>query len=109
MCYRAHQASLSPDLAEGASVPASQPRVPPRWAGAALAAVIGSVALAALVAAPLPPRSTSEVQPTAAPVTHDASTLQSAGGTHGSLPVDDGVPTAADVRKAAKGHCDYAL
>ena len=109
MCYRVRQASPSVDLAEDTRVPASQPGVRPRWAGVAVAAAVGSIALAALVAAPLPPPTASAVQQTGAPLARDTSALQSTGGTQGSLPMDDGVPTATDVRKAATGHCDHAL
>ena len=116
MCYlvRHHQAGA----AEGASAPQTPgvDRVRPRWAGAVAAALIGGLAVAAIVApsptsqmsAPLRDRESTAP----APITSSAaaSVPMAAAVETGSPSQDDGVPsTSSDVAKAGMGQCHHGL
>jgi hypothetical protein len=112
MCYlvRHHQAGA----AEGGSapVPPSLDRVRPRWIGAVAAAIIGGVALAAIVApssTSAPMRNSESAVP--APITSNAAAAVpiAAMVETGSAPVDDGVPNTSDVAKAGVGQCHHGL
>ncbi|HEX7891772.1 MAG TPA: hypothetical protein VF522_20650 [Ramlibacter sp.] len=103
------QASLRTDSDKAVSVPSERPGLRPRWAGIAAAAVFGGIALAALVPTPSP-TARNEVPPAGAPATIATPMVQTAaGGEQRSLPMDDGVPTATEFRKAAAGHCEHGL
>ena len=112
MCYlvRHHQAGA----AEGGSapVPPSVDRVRPRWVGAVGAALIGGLAVAAIVA----PSSTStptlrdRESAAPAPITSSAAAVPMAAVVEtGSAPVDDGAPNTSDVAKAGMGQCEHGL
>jgi hypothetical protein len=112
MCYlvRHHQAGAS----EGgrAPQPPSLDRVRPRWVGAVGAALIGGLAVAAIVA----PSSTSppvrdRESAAPAPITSSAAAAvpMAAVVEAGSPPADDGVPGTSDVAKAGMGHCEHGL
>ena len=109
MCYLIREQQAGAEERGGATLPPSL-RLRPRWAGAAAAALIGGLAVAALVApsptspllstkdsAPAPITSTAVVVPTSAVVRQ------------GSAPVDDGVPSASDVVKVGMGECHHGL
>ena len=109
MCYLVRKEALQADHGVASPAPGSG-SVRPRWAGAAVATLIGGFALAALVApsptAPLvPPR-----QEAAAPVTTRAANVP-AGVTSEkvTLPADDGVPTGPDAVRAGIGPCHHDL
>jgi hypothetical protein len=111
MCYlvRHHQ----PGAAEGRSapVPPSLDRVRSRWAGAVGGALIGGLAVAAIVAPsltspPLPDRESAAP----APITSSAAAVPMAAVIEtGSTPADDGVPSTSDVAKAGMGQCEHGL
>ena len=112
MCYlvRHHQAGA----AEGSSAPQppSLDRVRPRWIGAVAAALIGGLALAAIVApssTSAPVRDRESAAP--APITSSAAVVVPVAAVvePGSAPVDDGVPTPSDVAKAGMGECHHGL
>jgi hypothetical protein len=108
MCYSVRQASLHTQSDEAASAASERPGLRPRWAGVAAAAVFGGIALAALAPSP---SARTEVPPTAIPATIAATPMvqMATGGEQRSLPMDDGVPTATELRKAAAGHCEHGL
>ena len=107
MCYSVRQASLHTQSDEAASAASERPGLRPRWAGIAAAAVFGGIALAALAPSP---SARNEVPPTGIPAATATPMVQAAtGGEQRSLPMDDGVPAATDVRKAGAGHCEHGL
>jgi hypothetical protein len=107
MCYLVREQQARAAERGGATLPPSFDRLRPRWIGAVAAALIGGLAVAALVAppstspllntkdsaAPAPLASRAEAVPTAAVVGQ------------GSAPLDDGVPSSSDMVKAGMGHC----
>ena len=107
MCYLVRQPATEGELGAVPPTPGSD-RVRPRWAGAAVATVIGGLALAALVA-PSPTQPPQSAAPLAArtgsvPV-EPASAIERT-----SLPADDGVPTSTpDVARAGIGPCHHGL
>jgi hypothetical protein len=112
MCHLVREASAAGD-ARSATQATPPLRVPPRWAGALGAALVGGLALAALVT-PAPVPQEASVQPPAAavvPVVLKTEAVPTATSGAGPSPgVDDGVPTSPDVRKAAGlGGCHHEL
>jgi hypothetical protein len=118
MCYLLHQRQPEAEPS-GTGVPPSLGRVRPRWIGAAVATLIGSLAVAAGLGVPLwtsPPPSAKAVAAPAAPAVPTPLASRSI-----SLPivpvveqtsgpvVDDGVPTSSDVAKAGMGDCHHGL
>lgn len=106
MCYLVRsQPEESPFTTTTPAAPRPE-RVRPRWAGALAFALVGGLALAALVA----PKSTAKLpdiqQPAAAPVVKQAAGIERT-----SLPMDDGVPTAPtkDVVGAGVQPCEHGL
>lgn len=109
MCYLVRERQAGMAEPGGATVPPSIDRLRPRWAGAIAAALIGGVAVAALVAPSTPPLSTVK-DSARAPLVSSAPAVPTATVVEqGSAPVDDGVPTSSDVVKAGLGHCDHGL
>lgn len=120
MCYLVRQSQAEAERG-GATTPPSLHSTRPRWAAAIAAALIGGVAVAALVGSPsTPPQMSAKeipgplaTQAQAVPVT--AAVQQGSqqgfqqGSQQGSAPVDDGVPTASDVVKAGMGDCHHGL
>lgn len=85
----------------------------PRWVGAAAATLLGTVALAAMLA-PAPLSRQGDAKPAAAAIVPDhakvALTPVSTTGTVRSLPADDGVPASPDTAKASDGgDCHHGL
>ena len=113
MCYLVRQ--LPSELPAGeTAAPPSLPGVRPRWAGAAGLALVAGVALAAALASPKAgsDRLDSASSGAPAPVATRASQLPATGGIgQTALPMDDGVPTAADSGsgRAAFGPCHHGL
>lgn len=106
MCYlaRQHQAPLEEDAA---TTTTQTPSVRPRWIGAAVAALVGGVALAAFLAPAVPPASADEA--TVGPQQPVVSTVSAAPvAERSSISPDDGVPTA-DVAKAGDSSCHHGL
>jgi hypothetical protein len=111
MCYLIREQQAGAAERGGATLPPSFQGLRPRWIGAVAAALIGGLAVAALVlptstaplsntkdsAAPAPLASRAVAVPTAAAVQP------------GAALVDDGVPTASDIVKAGMGHCENGL
>jgi hypothetical protein len=112
MCYLVREQQAA--TADGAAgpVPPSFDRVRPRWAGVAGAVLVGGLALAALVA-PRSAANLAQVKASAAPapIAARADKLPTAaGGNQTSLPMDDGVPTAAsETPQAGLGHCHHGM
>jgi hypothetical protein len=109
MCYliREHQAGAAERGA--ATLPPTLDRLRPRWIGAVAAALIGGLAVAAIVA---PPSASplSKANDPAAPATIAAKAVPTEAIVgQGSTPVDDGVPGPTDTAKAGLGHCDHDL
>ena len=112
MCYlvRQHQAGAG----EGASAPQppSVDRVRPRWAGAVAAALIGGLAVAAIIAPSTTSTPTLRDRESAAPapIATSAAPVPMAGVVEtGLAPADDGVPSTSDVAKAGIGQCHHGL
>lgn len=106
MCYlaRHQQAPLEEDAAAKTT---QTPSVRPRWIGAAVAALVGGVALAAFLAPAVPRASADEA--TAGPQQAAVSAVSAAPvAERSSLSPDDGVPTS-DVAKAGSGSCHHGL
>lgn len=106
MCYlaRQHQAPLEDDAATTST---HVPSVRPRWVGAAIAAVMGGFALAAVLAPSVPPASADEASVGPQPV---AANLPAAPVAERSpVSPDDGVPTSTDVAKSADSSCHHGL
>lgn len=112
MCHLVREASAAGE-AGGATQPAAPLRVPPRWAGALGAVLVGGLALAALVV-PAPVPQEARAQPPAAAIVpvvlKTESTPTAASGAGPSLGVDDGVPGSPNMTKAAGvGGCHHDL
>jgi hypothetical protein len=113
MCYlvRHHQARAT----EGGSapVPPSLDRVRSRWAGAVGAALIGGLAVAAIVAPSSTSSPTLRDMESAAPAPIASSTAaavpMAAVVETGSAPVEDGAPSTSEVAKAGMGQCHHGL
>lgn len=112
MCHLVRDASAAGEPG-GATQPAPPLRVPPRWAGALGAALVGGLALAALVTPAPVPQEAAAQPPKAAvvPVVLKTEAIPTAASGAGpALGADDGVPTSPDVRKAAGlGGCHHDL
>lgn len=110
MCYLIREQQARAAERGGSAIPPSLNGPRPRWIGAIAAALIGGLAVAALVAPPStsPPLITQDSAP--APIASTAVTVPTAAVVErGSLPVDDGVPSASDVAKAGMGDCNHGL
>lgn len=115
MCYLLHARQTDTKLS-GTTLPPSPERLRARWVGAAAVTMIGGLAVAAaFVAAPTTPElmSAKEVAaPTAlASRAAEQSTAVPAAAVveQTSVPMDDGVPTAFNDKKAAMGECNHGL
>lgn len=110
MCYLVRQQQA--EAATGGTAPHDTMRgARPRWAGAATAALVAGLAVAALVV-PAGQREWREAEAAAAPAamplkTADVRATPVAART--MLPVDDGVPTAPDRAGAAAAPCQHGL
>lgn len=113
MCYlvRHHQAGA----AEGGSapVPPSLDRARSRWTGAVAAALIGGLAVAAIVAPTSTSSPTLRDRESAAPAPITTSTAtavpMAAVVETGSTSADDGVPSTSDSAKAGMDQCHHGL
>jgi hypothetical protein len=108
MCYLFHEQQAGAAERGGATLPPSLDRLRPRLIGGVAAALIGGLAVAAIVAPP----SLLNAKDSAAPAPLAARAVavpMTAVVEQGSAPVDDGVPSASDVVKAGLGHCDHGL
>ncbi|HWP12093.1 MAG TPA: hypothetical protein VNN06_09750 [Ramlibacter sp.] len=110
MCYLIREHSAGAAERGAAALPPSLERMRPRWIGAVAAALIGGVAVAALVAQPSvsPSLSVKESAPPAAALASQAMAEPTAAGPV-SAPVDDGVSSAMEVVKAGMGQCEHGL
>ena len=107
MCYlaRQHQAPLEDDVA---AAPTQTPAIRPRWVGAAVAAVMGVFALAAVLAPSVPPASADEAASVGPqPVASNLSAAPVA--ERSPISPDDGVPTSTDVARSAEGSCHHGV
>jgi hypothetical protein len=111
MCYLVREKQAEAAERGGATLPPSLNRLRPRWAGAVAAALIGGLAVAALVAPPSTPPLLNTKDSAPAPLASRAVTVPAAAVVEqgSALPVDDGVPSTSDVVKAGMGHCDHGL
>lgn len=107
MCYLIREQQAGAAERGGAALPPSLERLRSRWIGAVAAALMGGLAVAAIVAPPSasPPL---EAKASAAPLAAGAVPTPAVVEL-GSTPVDDGVPSAPDVVRAGLGHCDHGL
>jgi hypothetical protein len=110
MCYRIRQQQTEAQPS-GTTPPLNLERLRPRWIAAAGAAMIAGLAVAALVVPPSSPQLVDVKEAGApAPVAMVTTAVPVAAGTpEGSLPADDGVPSASDVAKSDLGHCHHGL
>ena len=92
---------------EHAAVPKGPGRLRPRWIGAIGAALVGGLALAALVEPPtaLPLLKSGAPLAEPAPAVPTSSVVERSSG----LPMDDGVPSSSETVKAGSGHCNHDL
>ena len=110
MCYLVREQQAGATEGRDATLPPSLGRLRPRWAGAIAAALIGGLAVAALVAPPSTPPLVNTQHSAPAPLASTAVTVPVTPVVDkGSLPVDDGVPSASDVVKAGMGDCHHGL
>lgn len=112
MCYLVREQQAG--AAEGAApLPPAIDRLRARWVGAAGAALIGGLALAALVtpSTSTAPLLSAKDSGAPAPVASRSVSVPAAGGAQQtSLPMDDGVPTAtSDTPKSGFGNCHHGL
>ena len=110
MCYLVRQQQAGAE--HGSTLPPGVvDRIRPRWVGAAAAALVGGLALAAFVAPPSTPPQQEAKPGTVAPVA--ARTMGAAPTTpvleQTSTSLDDGVPAASDVAKSGAGNCHHGL
>lgn len=111
MCYLVRDKQAGAAEGSGATLPPSLERLRPRLIGAVAAALIGGLAVAAMIV-PSTPSATLSVKESGAPAPISARTSAvpiTPIVEQGSLPLDDGVPSASDVVKSGLGHCDHAL
>jgi hypothetical protein len=111
MCYLVREKQAGAAEGSGTTLPPSLDRLRPRLIGAVAAALLGGLAVAAIVA-PSTPSATLSVKESGAPAPITARTSavpMTPVFEQCSLPLDDGVPSASDVVKAGLGHCDHAL
>jgi hypothetical protein len=110
MCYLVRQQQAGAEHGS-ALPPGSGNSIRPRWVGAATAALVGGLALAALVAptsmAPQLEAKPATAAPVAARAMGAAPTIPVLEQTSTSL--DDGVPGAAEVAKSGAGNCHHGL
>jgi hypothetical protein len=111
MCYLIREQQAGASEARGATLPPSIDRLRPRWIAALAAALIGGVAVAALVAPPStsPLLKTKDSAPAVSLASGVAVPTAAAALERGSAPLDDGVPSTSDVVKAGLGHCTHGL
>lgn len=111
MCYLIREQRVGAAAACDTAVPQGPDRMRPRWAGAVAAALIGGLAVAAIVTpASVSPRLSAKDSAAPAPLAAAALALPTeAALRQSSTTVDDGVPTTPDTVKAGTGHCSYEL
>lgn len=110
MCYLVRQQQPEGERS-GATLPPSLDRLKPRWIGAAAAALIAGLAVAAamVVSPSSPPLSQAKVPAAPAPVASRTKTVPAAAFVEQNwAPGDDGVPTSSDVANAAT-QCHHDL
>lgn len=110
MCYLIREQRAGAQAGDTAA-PQNLDRMRPRWAGAVAAALIGGLAVAAIVAPPsVSPLLSAKDSAGPAPLAASAVAVPTeAAFRQSSTPVDDGVPTAPDTVKAGMGNCSHAL
>ena len=111
MCHLVRERQAGATQSGDVPLPPNLDRLRPRWIGVAALALVGGLAVAAMVG---PPTATTRasVKDAAAPAPIAAkavATSTPAGVGRGSAPVDDGVPGASDTARAGIGHCDHDL
>lgn len=109
MCYMVRQQQPEREV-RGSSLPAGPERVRPRWAGALVAALVGGVALAALmVPNSAPPEASVVAQRGAplAPVVARASPAPQGTVLEPAAGIDDGVPSSG--MKTAASPCHHGM
>lgn len=111
MCYLIREQRAGAAQAGDTAVPPHLDRMRPRWAGAVAAALIGGLAVAAIVTpASVSPLLSADESAPAAPLAAGAVTAPTqAAFRQSSMPVDDGVPEKQDTLKAGMGDCSYEL
>lgn len=111
MCYLYREQEAGAAERGGATPSPGLDRLRPRLLGAVSAALIGGLAVAAIVASPsTSPLLNATDSAAPAPLAARAVALPTTGVVEqSSLPVDDGVPSASDMVKAGMGHCDHSL
>ena len=109
MCYlgrdsQAHAAEAAPIPPERAPYPRA------RWIGAVTAALVGGFALASFDApAPKVPTVQAREAASVLPIATRASVIPPAPLERTGLPVDDGVPSTAEMANARAGDCHHGL
>src|SRR5512145_1929276 len=99
MCYLVREQQAGAAERGGATLPPSHDRLRPRWAGAVAAALIGGLAVAALVAPPSTEPVLNRTDSGPAPLASKAVAVPTAAVVEQrSAPVDDGVPGTSDVK-----------
>ncbi len=105
MCYLVREPRAGAAGSGGASQPTGPDRLRPRWIGAIAAALMASLAVAAIVAPSPSTLSNAKQSEAPAPLAAKLTAVPAAGveRTAAPLAVDDEVP------RAAAGHCDHGL
>lgn len=111
MCYLIRQQQAEAQRGSTTTLETGPHRLRSRWAGAVAATLVGGLALAALVQPPSTPSPIKAIESAApAPVVARTSAVPAAAVVEQvSAPVDDGVPSAADVVKAGGRDCDQGF
>ena len=108
MCYLARQSAAEPERGASSPVPGSD-RVRPRWAGAAAAAVIAGLALAALVAPSPTAPSLPKEKAAVAPVVTRTIEMPTAATVERIVLGDDGLAAPPDTARAGIRPCAEEL
>jgi hypothetical protein len=110
MCYLIRERQAAPEERGGATTPPSFDRLRPRWIGAVAAALIGGLAVAALVApASTSPRLHTKDSAPAAPLAARAVTVPAAPVVEQDSAPGDGVSSASYAKARMGGACPQDL
>lgn len=111
MCYLYREQQAGAAQRGGTTLPPSLDRLRPRLIGAVAATLIGGLAVAAILAPPsASPVLNAKDSAAPAPLAARAAAVPTTAVVEqGSIPLDDGVPSATDGMRAGMGHCDHAL
>lgn len=109
MCYLVREKQAEASERGGAPLPPGFGRLRPRWIGAVAAALIGGLAVAALIAAPgETAQLTAKDSGAPAPIASSAAQVPAAAVVEQfSVTLDEGAPSTSEVASTGMGRCDH--